>query len=130
MAKQKGTETVDGLEQQVIAYAEQLGRLVGTVQAKAEGWLDTERLNEQITRVRDGATALLERLGAMKDSKTEHIVSGKRVGRSGGVVDAPGKKHRKPTPNVTASRSRATAADASRLAKLKAVQGNRRRGGR
>ena|SRR5437870_2504863 len=128
MAKQKGTETVDTLEQQVIAYAEQLGRLVGTVQAKAEGWLDRDALNEQITRVRDGATALLERLGATKVSKTERIVGGRRTsgnsGRSGGVVDAPGKKHRKPTPNVT---SRSAAADAGRALKVK-VQGTRRRG--
>ena len=130
MAKQKSTETVDTLEQQVIAYAEQLGRVVGTVQAKAEGWLDRDALNEQMTRVRDGATALLERLGATTVSTTERIVGGRRVshtvvtGRSGGVVDAPGKKHRKPTPNVT---SRATVADASRALKVK-VRGTRRRG--
>ena len=126
MAKQKAPETVDTLEQQVIAYAEQLGRIVGTVQAKAEGWLDTEKLNEQISRVRDGATALLERLGAMKEGKAGTTASAKPAGRSGGVVDAPGKKHRKPTPNVKAPRS--AAADASRLAKLKAVAGHRRRG--
>ena len=130
MAKQKATETVDALEQQVVAYAEQLGGLVGTVQAKAEGWLDRDALNEQITRIRDGATALLERLGATKVSKTERIIGGRRVshtivtGRSGGVVDAPGKKHRKPTPNVT---SRSAAADAGRALKVK-VQGTRRRG--
>ena len=41
-----------------------------------EGWLDRDALNEQITRVRDGATALLERLGATKVSKTERIVGG------------------------------------------------------
>src|SRR5438552_15316099 len=118
MAKQKGTETVDTLEQQVIAYAEQLGHLVGTVQAKAEGWLDRDALNEQITRIRDGATALLERLGATKVSKTERIIGGRRVshtivtGRSGAVVDAPGKKHRVPPPTEPA---RPTAPDLSRV---------------
>jgi len=132
MAKQNGTETSDTLEQQVIAYAEQLGRVVGAVEAKAEGWLDTEKLNEQISRVRDGATAILERLGAMTETKTERIVgsqrTGRNMGRSGGVVDAPGKKHRKPTPSVKTPRS--AAADARRLSKLKGVQGHRRRGRR
>jgi hypothetical protein len=45
-------------------------------------------------------------------------------GRSGGVVDAPGKKHRKPVPNEV----RANAADTGRLAKMKMVNANRRRG--
>jgi hypothetical protein len=127
MAKQKGTESVDTLEQQVVAYAEQLGRFVGTVQAKAEGWLDPDALREQMSRVRDGATELLDRLRA-GGGQAERREAGRQKGRSGGVVDAPGKKHRKPTPNVRPPRS--TAADASRIAKMKAVQGNRRRGGR
>jgi hypothetical protein len=131
MAKQKDTETVDTLEQQVVAYAEQLGRVVGTVQAKAEGWLDTEKLNEQISNVRDGATALLERLGAKTVSKTERVIGGRRVshtivtGRSGGVVDAPGKKHRIPPPKAPV---RPTAPDLSRVPKK--ATNSRRRGGR
>jgi hypothetical protein len=129
MAKQKGKETVDALEQQVVAYAEQLGRLVGTVQAKAEGWLDRDALNEQITRIRDDATALLERLGAKTVSKTERIVGGRRVshtivtGRSGGVVDAPGKKHRVQPPREPV---RPTAPDLSRVPRK--LTGTRRRG--
>ena len=45
-----------------MAFAEQLGRIAGTVHAKAEGRMDREALTEEIGRVRDGATALLKQL--------------------------------------------------------------------
>jgi hypothetical protein len=35
-----GASTANALEQRVVAFAEQLGRIAGTVQAKAEGWMD------------------------------------------------------------------------------------------
>jgi hypothetical protein len=132
----------DTVEQQVVAFAEQLGRIVGTVQAKAEGWLDRDALNEQITHVRDSASALLEQLGAQKITKLQTATTSKRTagttvapaagnrGRSGGVVDAPGKKHRKPTANVARANvsARANAADAGRVAKMKAANASHRRG--
>ena len=98
-----GATTADAMEQRVVAFAEQLGRMAGTVQAKAEGWLDRETLNQQIASVRDGAADLLEQLagGATKASKKKPARRGgarRSKGRSGGVVDAPGKKHRKPMP--------------------------------
>src|SRR3954470_3487827 len=52
----------DPMEQRVVAFAEQLGRIVGTVQAKTEGWMDRDALSRQITSVRDGAADLLEQL--------------------------------------------------------------------
>ncbi len=138
-AGSEATNVGDAVEQQVVAFAEQLGRIVGTVQARAEGWLDPSALSEQVTRVRDSAAALLQQLGAKTEHKTQRIISGKggRIsittidrgtkigGRSGGVVDAPGKKHRKPTPDVTV---RANAADAGRVAKMKSMNATRRRG--
>ena len=95
------TSTADAMEQRVVAFAEQLGRIAGTFQAKAEGWLDREALSKQIVSVRDSATELLEQLagGATKPSKRNQAATtalGKTKGRSGGVVDAPGKKHREP----------------------------------
>ena len=112
-------EMPDAMEQRVVAFAEQLGRIVGTVQAKTEGWMDRDALNKQIAGVRDSAAELLEHL---KTSVTKATSDGKAAikhaagaaaasthqGRSGGVVDAPGKKHRKPTP----ADPRAMAADA------------------
>ena len=114
--------TNDAMEQRVIAFAEQLGRISGTVQAKAEGWMDREALNKQIAGVRDSAAELLEQLSAGVTKVTKSVTktvtktnaspasSAKGQGRSGGVVDAPGKKHRKPAPKDT----RAIAADAKR----------------
>ena len=96
-----GTTTADPMEQRVVTFAEQLGRIAGTLQAKAEGWMDREALAKQIASVRDRAAELLEQLarGATKGSKRNPVATaalGKTKGRSGGVVDAPGKKHRKP----------------------------------
>jgi hypothetical protein len=63
--------TTDAMEQRVMAFAEQLGRMVGTIQAKADGWMDRETLNKQVASVRDEAARLLEQLagGAKKATK-------------------------------------------------------------
>jgi hypothetical protein len=111
--------TSDAMEQRVVAFAEQLGRIAGTVQARAEGWMDRDALNQQIASVRDSAAELLDQLahGVTSAAKTARKAATAAAapkaaskGRSGGVVDAPGKKHRKPTP----ADPRAIAADAKR----------------
>jgi hypothetical protein len=93
--------TTGAIEQRVVAAAEQIGRIVGTVQAKTEGWLG-----------RTGSSA-------EKQARTSP-----RPPRSGGVVDAPGKQHRRPMP----SQSGVKHSDA-RIAKMKASNRSRRRGG-
>ena len=45
-----GATTPDTMEQRVVAFAVQLGRIAGTFQAKAEGWMDRETLKKQIGR--------------------------------------------------------------------------------
>jgi uncharacterized phage infection (PIP) family protein YhgE len=113
--------TGDAMEQLVMAFAEQLGRIAGTVQGKAEGWMDRDALTRQIAGVRDSAAQLLDQLAegvtsisetAKKAATTAAAAKSKAAskGRSGGVVDAPGKKHRKPMPVDP----RAVAADAKR----------------
>ena len=91
------------VEERVVAFAEQVGRLVGTVESKAEGWLDRKALDDQLTQIRDGATELLNHLGgALKSGRAatapakKQPPAAKSSGRSGGTVDAPGKQHRKP----------------------------------
>ena len=125
-------ETTDqAIEPRVVAFAEQLGRLVGTVQAKAEGWMDRETLSQQLAGVRDGAVHLLEQLAraattATKKKKPATTTRGGNKGRSGGVVDAPGKKHRKQAPadpGATKARSQA----AKKRAAITMVETNRRR---
>jgi hypothetical protein len=127
MAKTSDSTTQANLEKQVIAFAEQIGRIYGTLEAKAEGWMDREALNKQITSVRDSAAALVEQLsdgvtslaktataatkaaaGGASSAKGSAASAAKSKGRSGGAVDAPGKKHRKPAPKDL----RAIAADA------------------
>jgi hypothetical protein len=131
-ASTSGAPTVDAMEQRLLAFAEQLGRIAGTFQAKAEGWMDRETLNRQIASVRDGAADLLDQLagGAAKASTRQPAGAAPRGGtkeRSGGVVDAPGKKHRKPMPTDPG----ATIAD-SQAAKMRTaktmVKTHRRRG--
>ena len=129
----KGGTASSDVEKRVLAFAEQLGRIAGTVQAKAEGWMDNETLNKQFATVRDGAADLLAHLADAANVSRKSTVAAARkgtkatTGRSGGVVDAPGKKHRKPAPTDPG----ATRAD-SQAAKVRAaktmVKTNKRRG--
>lgn len=124
--------TAEAMEQQVVAFAEQLGRMVGTIQAKAEGWMDRKTLNTQLASVRDGATHLLEQLagGASATTKRKPAAAAARAGnkgRSGGAVDAPGKTHRKqapPDPGANIVRNQA----AKMRTAMTMVKTNRRRG--
>jgi hypothetical protein len=94
--------TGDAVEQQVVAVAEQLGGFLGTVRAKADGWLDRDALLTEVGRIRDGAAALwdeVNRAGASPlAAQKPTVVPTPRASR--GAVDAPGKRHRKPPPQV------------------------------
>jgi hypothetical protein len=124
--------TADALEERVVAFAEDLGRIVGTVQAKTEGWMDRDTLHQQLSTVRDGAADLLEHLAgrrAKTSKKPPAVVRPlrERNKRSGGAVDAPGKKHRKPLPADPKAKTQG-----SQMTKLRAAKStmktNRRRG--
>ena len=129
----KGGTAASDVEKRVIAFAEQLGRIAGTVQAKAEGWMDREALNKQFATVRDGAADLLEQLADAANASRKPTVEAARKstkptkGRSGGVVDAPGKKHRKPAPAGPRANTEDSQAAKMRTAKTM-VKTNRRRG--
>jgi hypothetical protein len=129
-ASPSSAATPDPIEQRLVAFADQLGRMVGTIHAKAEGWLERENLNKQIASVRDGAAHLLEQLAeATKATKPSAVVAPRREskGRSGGVVDAPGKRHRKPIRSDPSANSARSQADKLRTAKTM-MKTNRRRG--
>jgi hypothetical protein len=106
MAKRKTTKDTkrDALEDRVVAFAEQMGYVAGTLQTKAEGLVDRRTLSRQLTSVRDGAASLLKHLASSATALTRRKRTSagagrtRKSGRSGGVVDAPGKKHRKPAP--------------------------------
>ena len=127
-----GTTPAETMEQRVAAFAEQLGRIAGTLHAKAEGWLDREALTKQIASVRDSAAELLEQLAdsATKGAKSNPVATAAldtTKGRSGGVVDAPGKKHRKPMPTDPGANIADSQAAKMRMARTM-VKTHRRRG--
>ena len=67
MAKRSSTmkrapEPGNTLERQVIAFAEQLGHVAGSIQSRAKGWTDRKTLSRHVTSVRDSAKHLLEQL--------------------------------------------------------------------
>jgi hypothetical protein len=127
----QSASTVDSVDQRVVAFAEQVGRIAGTVQAKAEGWFDRKALSEQFASVRDAAADMVKHLGGSEKAPATGTRAGaggatqSSRGRSGGVVDAPGKKHRKPMPSTPGTKHSDT-----RIAKMKVVAESRRRGGR
>jgi hypothetical protein len=96
------TPEVNGLEGRVLAFAEQLGRIARALQAKTAGWVDGDALKTELARVRDGAADLLQQLTADAPVAENRATVGAAIrrsrGRSGGIVDAPGKKHRTPMP--------------------------------
>ena len=51
------------VEKRILGLAEQLGRLIGTVERNAEGLLDQQALTRQVEQIRDSASELLEHLG-------------------------------------------------------------------
>ena len=119
----------DELEQRLLAFAEQLGRIAGTLTARTEGWMERQTLTAQIAGIRDGAAQLLERIApaATEAPPPRAPASGKTTGRSGGVVDAPGKKHRKPLP--ADPRVKQATSQAAKMRTVKTmVKTNRRRG--
>jgi hypothetical protein len=127
-----GATTADAMEQRVLAFAEDLGRMAGTIQAKAEGWMNREMLNKQLASVRDGAADLLAQLAGGMSKAAEKkpaapATRGRNTGRSGGVVDAPGKKHRKRKPTGPGASLANSQAAKMRMAKTM-VKTNRRRG--
>jgi hypothetical protein len=127
-----GTATADAMEQRVVAFAEQLGRIAGTLHAKTEVWLDRQALTKQIASVRDSAAELLEQLadGATKGSKKNPVATAAldtTKGRSGSVVDAPGKRHRKPMPTDPSANIADSQAAKMRMARTM-VKTHRRRG--
>ena len=126
------TPTADMLEKRMVAFAEQLGRIAGTVHAKTAGLMDGDTLKKELARVRDGATDLLQRLTAGgQDVGEKKPAAGSAARRSrkrsGGTVEAPGKKHRPPTPTEPGANQAGSQAAKMRSAKTM-IKTPRRRG--
>jgi hypothetical protein len=127
------TAATEQIEPRLAAFAEQLGRMVGTMQVKAEDLMHRETIITQLVAVRDGATHLLNQVTSLasaavtKKSTKKPAPKAASKGRSGGVVDAPGKKHRKQgpkDPDATLARSQ----EAKRRSAMPMVKTTTRRG--
>lgn len=110
------TKSKTATEAKVVALAEQLGWFLGTARAKADGWLEGDKVKKELARIRDGAAELLQHIeGAARSAQMDKakpkaakqgpVVAGpdaRQVAKDAkpdrGPVDAPGKRHRKPPP--------------------------------
>jgi hypothetical protein len=100
-ARTPAPEAPGAVERQVLAFAEQLGYVAGSIQSKAGDLMERETLSRQVAGVRDGAKHLLAQLARQVTTRVRRAPAPEqapRTVRSGGTVDAPGKKHRKPAP--------------------------------
>ena len=135
MAGAAGRAAAGTMEQRVLAFAEQLGRMAGRLEAEAA--TGREALNEQIARIRDGAADLLEQLaGGATEAPTAAPKKRKPAaaaprdagkGRSGGAVDAPGKR-RRPRAAADPGRHMANSQAAKMRTAMTMTKTNRRRG--
>jgi hypothetical protein len=105
MATQEQKNASD-LGAQAIALAEELGRIAGTIEGTAESWMSRQKLADQLARVRDGATQMLEGLmaGAARGrnaSKARHAKAAPAAAaRQADPARAPRKRRRKPAPTM------------------------------
>jgi hypothetical protein len=94
--------------------------------------MEGDALKKELARVRDGAADLLQQLTADAPAVALNRPPGgpsarRSRGRSGGIVDAPGKKHRPPMPTDPGSNRADSQAAKMRDAKTM-VKTSRRRG--
>src|SRR5579862_8073760 len=88
------------IEDRVVAFAHQLGWIVGTAQARTEGWLERTRLSEELTRIRDEASSLLSYLqSGSREDAAKHRTAAENRSTAADPAHAPGKRHRKPLPS-------------------------------
>lgn len=143
-AKAATATTPSDTEAKLVALAEQLGWFLGTVRGKADGWLESDALKSEVSRVRERAAELLvhvnrgtrsARKAVVKAAKSARKAVAKRMAKkpvvvakkpSRGLVDAPGKKHRKPPPQVHIGRG--IGEPAGKQMGQKSVKGDMRRG--
>lgn len=89
------------LGDQAVALAEQLGRIVGTIEGSAEGLLSRQRIADQLTRVRDSASRMLQDVTARAKAKAPAPKKKPaKAMRAADPAHAPGKQHRKPAPTL------------------------------
>jgi hypothetical protein len=106
MTKHESTTT----EQKIEDFAEDLGRMLGTARAKAEGWLgQRQAIAKHLSDIRDTASKLLSDLG----HEAQRVV---RRGRPAGSGRGPGRPKRGPGRRAGSGRKRRTMSAEARKA--------------
>jgi hypothetical protein len=110
-------------EAQVEAFAEDLGRLLGTARAKADSWLNQrQEIVKHLTGIRDTASNLLTQLGHASQRAVKHGRAAFKAAAADGsdksIIIVGGKKKRRRMSK--AARAKIAAAQRARWAKLKA----------
>ena len=115
MAKRQATSTT---EEKIEAFAEDLGRLLGSARSKADTWLNQRRqIAKHLTDIRDTASHLLTQLGEQTNR-----LRGKQSKPA--VQDAPAPISRKKRRKMSAkARAAISAAQKARWAKVKGDKG-------
>lgn len=125
----------DKAQDVLVDFAEDLGRLLGTAQAKASSWLDQRKsIAEQLTQIRDTANDYLQRLSGEATSVAGAFKRGRR-GRPPGsgkkvTYEAPSAavKGKRKGGMSAEGRARVAAAQKARWAKIRSEKAKVARG--
>ena len=123
----------DKAQDVLVDFAEDLGRLLGTAQAKASSWLDQRKsIAEQLTQIRDTANDYLQRLAGAGADMAVAVRRGRPPGsgKKKGAYKAPSSAVRgKRKGGMSAEgRARVAAAQKARWAKIRAEKAKVARG--
>lgn len=100
---------------QLADFAEDLGRLLGQAQNKAEGWLGQRKaIAEQLVGVRDTANRLLEQLGIAVTTGSRKRPGRPRQADAGEFPPAPPSKSHRRKKRTMSAEARARIAEAQR----------------
>lgn len=118
------------VEQKVLDFAEDLGRLLGTAQNKATAWLEQRKtVTSQLVQIRDAASQMLSQLGHQVSTGYEKA-AGKRRGRppgSGAKKTAKAAKGTAPAAKRAGRRKFTAAQKAEAAARMKAYWANKKK---
>lgn len=121
-----GSTTPARTESAVVEFAEDLGRLLGTAQAKADGWLNQRKsVADQLAQIRDTATRYLQQLTGSGNADTAAPARARRgrppgsKSKTAGARRGGARKRRTLSPEA---REKIAAAQRARWAKQKSAK--------
>jgi hypothetical protein len=117
--------TRSATEHKIEEFAEDLGRLLGTARAKAEGWMgQRQNIAKQLAGIRDTASDLLQELTSSGARMAAAVRRGRRLGRSPGSKNRSAGEQEQPKRRKMSAKARKAISDAQkrRWARQKAAE--------